>query len=604
MSPLLEYVHHDGSEVYVSNLAPAVGEKVTLRLRVPQGLAVEKVLLRVPVDAEPEVHLATQSSDGVDTWWSATITMHADRISYRWLLVGGDAGYQWVTEAGIFDHEVTDSTDFQLTTYARAPQWWRSTVAYQIFPDRFASSERSYEVPDWAVPRAWDTHPEGRSKNTAVEYYGGDLWGIIERLDHLVDLGATMLYTTPFFPANSTHRYDASTFDHVDPLLGGDEALIALAEAAHARGLKVIGDITLNHSGAGHEWFLAAKAGDREKREFYYFSEDEPTGYATWLGVPSLPKFNFASERLREVLITGEESVLRRYLRPPFNLDGWRVDVANMTARRGNYDTNHEIARLTRQVIEEEGPDKILIGEHNHNAGPDLPGDGWHGNMNYTSFQRPVWGWLGAHPTDLHWMGQHVSPPSFTGAQMVETIKTVHASMPWKSTAASWNLLGSHDSARIRTCVGSRERHLAAAVMLFTMPGTPMVFAEDEIGAEGRWGEDSRTPFPWDRGEDWDHQTFAAYRNLAHLRASSNALAEGGLRFLHVADDQVAYLRESSTERVLICVAREPGTVLLPASVLGIRSVEQLYGSAGHRFDGAALAIAFDAAGGAVWRIS
>jgi alpha-glucosidase len=603
VSPLLEYVHHDGSEIYVSNLAPAVGEQVTVRLRVPRGLSVDKVLLRVPVDAEPEVHEATLAQEGADSWWSASFTMHADRGSYRWLLVGGDVGYRWVTAAGMADHEVTDATDFQLAVYERAPEWWRSTVAYQIFPDRFAKSAHSHEVPDWAVPRDWQTHPEGRSPNTAVEYYGGDLWGIIDHLDHLVELGATMLYTTPFFPARSTHRYDAATFAHVDPLLGGDEALIALVESAHERGLKVIGDITLNHSGDAHEWFLAAQAGDEEKRSFYYFSEDEPYGYATWLGVKSLPKFNFTSARLREELITGEQSVLRRYLRPPFQLDGWRVDVANMTARKGNYDANAEIARLTRQVIDEEGPGKILIGEHNHNAGPDLPGDGWHGNMNYTSFQRPIWAWLGAPYSDLHWMGKGVTPPSFSGRAMIDSIRTVHASTPWKSLAASWNLLGSHDSARIRTCVGSRDRHLAAAALLFTMPGTPMVFAEDEIGAEGSWGEDSRTAFPWHAQERWDRPTLSAYQALAHLRTTSRALAEGGLRFVHIDDDQIAYLRESADERLLVAVAREPGEIALPATILGIAQIDLLHGEVDQRMQSGQLVITFAAAGGAVWRI-
>ena len=122
--------------------------------------------------------------------------------------------------------------------------------------------------------RSWDDPPTGRGKETPFELYGGDLGGIEARLDHVERLGADLLYLTPFFPAGSTHRYDASSFEHVDPLLGGDEALRSLVRAAHARGMRVVGDLTLNHSGKGHEWFAG-------ERDFYHFDESAPGGYAS-----------------------------------------------------------------------------------------------------------------------------------------------------------------------------------------------------------------------------------------------------------------------------------------------------------------------------------
>src|SRR4029079_15173929 len=140
---------------------------------------------------------------------------------------------------------------------------------------------------------------EGRSKNTAFEYFGGDLRGVEERLDHIEALGANVIYLTPFFPAGSTHRYDSTTFDRVDPLLGGDEALASLTAAAHARGMRVIGDITPNHSGNSHEWFLAAQADpDAPERGFYYFDDSLPHGYAAWWGIRHLPKLNHSSPEL------------------------------------------------------------------------------------------------------------------------------------------------------------------------------------------------------------------------------------------------------------------------------------------------------------------
>ena len=169
---------------------------------------------------------------------------------------------------------MSDVHDFVITTNEPIPEWARRSVIYQIFPDRFAKSDRKYPIPDWAVPRNWDQWPEGSSPNTSFEYFGGDFWGVIERLDYLCDLGVNVLYFTPFFRAGSIHRYDAATFDEVDPLLGGNEALIALTEEAHRRGMRVVGDITLNHSGATHEWFIKALAGEFPYRDFYTFDKD------------------------------------------------------------------------------------------------------------------------------------------------------------------------------------------------------------------------------------------------------------------------------------------------------------------------------------------
>ena len=202
-------------------------------------------------------------------------------------------------------------------------------------------------TPDWAIPAEWtdpvDLVPPARS----AQFYGGDLDGVREHLDHLEALGINLLYLTPFFPARSNHRYDASTFDHVDPLLGDDDALVRLVEAAHARGIRVIGDLTSNHSGDAHEWFRAAQADpDSPERSFYYLHDDG--SYESWLGVPSLPKFDWKSPELRRRFIEGPESVVARFLAPPFNLDGWRIDVANMTGRLGDEDLNESVRRTIR----------------------------------------------------------------------------------------------------------------------------------------------------------------------------------------------------------------------------------------------------------------
>ena len=193
---------------------------------------------------------------------------------YRFLL-DTDAGPRWLTALGLVAHDVPDATDFRLVAYEPPPSWAPDAVVYQIFPDRFARSAAAdgRPLPDWAIPCDWDTPVIGRGPETPYQFYGGDLDGIIERLDHIESLGANTVYLTPIFPARSNHRYDASSFDHVDPLLGGDEALVRLSAAARGRGMRLLGDITTNHCGDAHPWFLAAAADDgAPEREMFYFT--------------------------------------------------------------------------------------------------------------------------------------------------------------------------------------------------------------------------------------------------------------------------------------------------------------------------------------------
>jgi alpha-glucosidase len=556
--------HHDGSELYVLEHPNDVGDNAVLRVRMRQGAA-DEVLLRYVADGEPRTVAAVVDAevDG-ETWWRAEVTPLNVVTRYRWLLAGGDTGYGWLNGRGLFPREVSGGADFVLTVGEGAPAWHTASVAYEIFPDRFASSGAQREAPVWAVPRPWDTLPEGRSRNTPYEWFGGDLPGIEQHLDHIEALGANLIYLTPFFPAGSTHRYDASSFDHVDPLLGGDDALRSLARAAHARGMHMVGDLTLNHCGAGHEWFRHASADpSAAERDFFYFDESLPHGYASWVGVKSLPTLDWRSARLRERM--GE--TLRRWL--DAGLDGWRIDVANMVGRHGTIDLNHEVARWTREVTD----GNLLLAEHGHDYHPDLDGRGWQGVMNYAGFLRPVWWWLrgDAITEDVF---SRAPAPLYNGAQVVATMGSFRAGVPWQAVSDSWTLLDSHDTARFSTVAGSRDRHLVGVGLQMTTPGVPMIFAGDEIGLEGAWGEDARRTIPWSRPESWDPELLDGYRRLARLRRSSDALARGGIRFVRVTDDAIAYLRETRGERLLCLASRASHD---PISV-PFTELETLYG--------------------------
>jgi alpha-glucosidase len=439
---------------------------------------------------------------------------------------------------------------------------------YEIFLDRFASSGLSVEAPDWAIRRDWDDPPTGRGRPTPRELFGGDLRGVEQRLDHIESVGANAIYLTPFFPASSTHRYDATTFSQVDPLLGGDDALRSLAAAAHARGMRVIGDITPNHTGDKHEWFQAALRGEQPERSFYYFDDTIPGGYESWLGHRSLPKLDWRSEELHERFA----GILRHYL--DLGLDGWRVDVANMTGRYRDLDLNHDVARWMRAQVDP----ALLVAEHGHDYRSDLTVRGWHGVMNYSGFLRPLWTWLlhdDPHPEQQEqFWGIPVGVPHAGGDEAFRSLNQFRAGVPWETMLHSWNLLDSHDTARFRTIAGSRERHLVGVGLQMTLPGVPMLFAGDELGLEGAWGEDARRTMPWDNRESWDTGFLDEVRELAALRRSSEALARGGLRYVHVSADAVAVLRETREERLLVLAARAPHDSLSTP----FTSLETLYG--------------------------
>ncbi len=581
----LATAHHDGSELYSPEPPAALGDETTVLLRVPRAHAAGSVAVRYVRDGEPKVSVAEIDREtDTDVWWRATFPVWNPATSYRWLLSGGDYGYAWLNGAGLQHWDVPDADDFVATPDTGGPDWHLQSVVYQVFPDRFASSGLDVEPPEWAVPREWDDLPTGRGPETPFEWFGGDLAGLERRLDHIAGLGANVLCLTPIFPAGSTHRYDATTFDAIDPLLGGDAALVSLVEAAHARDMRLVGDLTTNHLGLGHEWFAAARNGSNApERDFFFFDDRLEHGYASWHDVPSLPKLDHSSAELRRRFFGNASSVAGKWLRPPYSLDGWRIDVANQTGRREDADLLAEVASGVRSAAVAAKPDAVVVAEHSHDARGDLQPGSWHGTMSYAGFTRPAWAWLrGDEPAGApaeQFLELPVPVPRLSGKAVVKTMRHFRAGVPWPSVLHSWVLLDSHDTARFRTIAGSRERQLVGVGLQMTTPGVPMVFAGDELGLEGEWGEDARRTMPWSQEETWDAELLDAFRKLCSLRRRSRALARGGIRYAHVSDDAIAYLREAEGETMLCLAARaahEP--VRLPLAALGGGELECLFG--------------------------
>jgi alpha-glucosidase len=538
-----------------------------LRVRVPDGAA-DTVLIRYGRDGEARLAeaAAVEQRDG-ETWWQVEIPLRNPVVWYRWLLAGGSVGYGWLNGRGVHAHEVPPFDDFAITAEPVGPAWHPRSIVYEIFIDRFASSGAVRDLPLWSIPRDWSLPPDRQSNHPHRELYGGDLRGVEDHLDHVVALGANAIWLTPFFAAESNHRFAASSFDHVDPLLGGDEALDSLIQAAHRRGIRLIADLSLDHCGTRHDWFLRATADPASvERAFFYFDRSETNGYASWLGYKEMPRLDWRSDELRRRM--GE--MLRRWVAT--GLDGWRIDAASTIGRYRDLDLNREIAHWARGHLGE----TLSVAEYWHDFRPDLDGCGWHGVTNYAGFMRPVWWWLRdeAHTADLFDVFSGAPAPSYGGQDVASVFESFHAGVPWEASLQSWLLLDSHDTPRFGRVCGSRARTIVGIGLQMTMPGVPVIFAGDELGLDGQSGYDARRAMPWDTPDSWDPALLGCYRELVALRRSSDVFARGGLRFVHVQDDAVVYLRETQSERVLCLAARAPHR---PVSV-PFAQLERLYG--------------------------
>ncbi|MBW3089158.1 glycoside hydrolase family 13 protein [Bifidobacterium miconisargentati] len=552
--------HHDGSELYVDDAQPNLGDVVHVTVRISDELHVNSVYVRTVIDGEPKYAQAniTQTTQS-ESLWTASIIIHNTLTTYRFLLITA-YGNLWLNGKGLHTADITDAHDFRLSTF-HIPNWTRDAIIYQIFPDRFAKSDAHpiTDYPQWAIPTEWDAPVAAHTENAVRQMYGGSIWGITEHLEYIKNLGANVIYMTPFFPAQSNHRYDASTFNHVDPSLGGDRALKALTEKAHSLGIRVIGDLTLNHSGVTHEWFLTGKDNQASpEAHFYYFNCDGHGGYATFDGVESMPKFDHRSSELQHRLYDGPDSVVARYIKD-FGLDGWRIDVAQSAGIYCDINLNADIAEKTHATMENTASDTLLIAEHQFDASLTLQGSGWQGTMSYAAFTKPIWAWLGCNHPENEW-GIPGPAARYGGNNMIHSMVEFMSSIPWQATVASMNLLDSHDTSRFRTIAGPYQE-LGIALQM-TLPGMPMIFSGDEVGIEGHGLEEARQPFPWDSSR-WDHSIYDLYQTLITLRHNHSALRNGGLRWYHCTADSIIYERADHNETLLIEISKKQHTSLI-----------------------------------------
>lgn len=555
-------IHHDSTSQYISSPLPHLGETVRVRLRTPLDAPITAVGIRTVPDGEPfHIHMHREAEDSLSVWWVGEFHVSMPQFNYRFRLTTPDGTYNY-NQLGVYRADLPDHYDFRLLAGFAAPAWLHESVFYQIFPDRFYNGDPSNDIPPgaWTIGshttqrREWGAPVLHYREGGNLDFYGGDLPGIIAKLPYLHDLGVTALYLNPIFAARTNHRYDITDFEQIDPYLGGNGALAKLREALDSYGMRLILDVTLNHVGWFNRWFTAAQADPHTETAEYFTFNEHPHNYESWLGHRSLPKLNYRSQKLRDRAYRRPDSVLRRWLQPPYRIDGWRLDVFNMQGRQGAQQLGAEINREMRVAVKADNPDAYLMGEHFFDATSNLQGDQVDAVMNYQGFTFPVWRWLTNAMHDAHIPGKDLSP--IPAEVMVEQWAHYRAAIPYTIALMQYNLLDSHDTVRFLNLVdGSIPKMKVGAALLLTYPGVPSLYYGDEIGLAGERDPDNRRCMPWDE-QHWNQGLRAHYQRLIQLRRTVPALREGGFQALHAAGDVVCYQRMARDQRIVVIAWR------------------------------------------------
>ncbi len=392
------------------------------------------------------------------------------------------------------------------------PGWVHNAIFYQIFPERFANGDTSNDPPG-CLPWASTPTPEA--------FMGGDLQGVLDRLDYLKELGVTAIYFNPIFAARSNHKFDHRDYKQVDPHFGTNQLLKELVAAAHNRGIRVILDISQNHSGRDFFAFadVVQKGAASRYRDWYHFESfpvsgpDKPN-YKSWWGIGSLPEFNNDNSDVRAYFWD-----VTRYWMEEAEIDGWRLDVAN--------EVSHEYWREWRKLVKGINPDAYIVGEIWGDGTPWLQGDNFDAVMNY------VW-------RDL--VVDFFAKRSIVASRFDVEIRKLLERHPTSVNLAMFNLLGSHDTARFLTVADNRVERLKLALLYqMTYVGAPVIYYGDEIGMRGGKDPGCRSAMVWDHNF-WNLDLHEYVTRLITARRQHPALRSHDYRCILTLDEAGVYV--------------------------------------------------------------
>ncbi len=604
----------DGTARYVCPLEPEVGETVTLKFRAAKE---DNIQIRLAINNE----LYTMESErtyGAFTYYRAEWKLKDGMTSYYFEIQDGEEVWYY-NRSGLTDGRIP-YYDFRLAPGFSTPDWAKGAVIYQIYTDRFYNGDPGNDVEtreyfyigDYSSKVTdWNKYPAAMGVR---EFYGGDLQGVIDKLDYLQDLGVEVLYFNPLFVSPSNHKYDIQDYDYIDPHFGkivedggellspgeksnkkatkyqkrttsfanleaSNELFIKLVEELHRRGMKIILDGVFNHCGSFNKWMDRECIYERQKgyapgayisREspyhdyFRFFSDEEKDWpyngkYDGWWGHDTLPKLNYEESVKLEnyILNTG-----RKWVSPPYNVDGWRLDVAADLGRSNEY--NHQFWKKFREVVKNANPDAIILAEHYGDPREWLGGDEWDTVMNYDAFMEPITWFLTGMEKHSDEMREELrgNADNFTRAM------TYHmANMMVPSLLTSMNELSNHDHSRFLTRTNHMVGRVAelgpeaanefvnpavmreAVAFQMTWIGAPTVYYGDEAGVCGFTDPDNRRTYPW--GHE-DQQMLGFHKEMIRIHKEHEALRTGAVVMLHCEKNILAYGRFTEEEQIIV----------------------------------------------------
>ncbi len=624
----------DETANYIQPMEPEVGEKVTIRFRTGRN-NIDHVYW---ISGAQRLLMDYEKSVGAFDYYKIEIEMGEEILHYYFEVRVGKL-HCFYNKRGV-SRDLQEYYAFAIAPGFKTPQWAKGAVMYQIFVDRFFNGDPTNDVENReyfyigdasAKVEDWNKYPA--SHMGIREFYGGDLQGVIDKLDYLQELGVDVLYLNPIFVSPSNHKYDIQDYDYVDPHYGrivkdegqvlppwctdnaqaskyiqrvtdkanleaSNQLLIELVEEVHKRGMKLILDGVFNHCGSFNKWLDreciyehqegyekgAYVSSDSPYRSFFKFNNEHEWPYNQfydgWWGHDTLPKLNYEnSKKLHDYIL----EIGKKWVSPPFNADGWRLDVAADLGFSNEY--NHKFWKEFRKVVKEANPNALILAEHYGDAGAWLKGDEWDTVMNYDAFMEPLtWFFTGMEKHSDEYRGDLLgNHESFIGAMSHHMSNFLGPSLQ-----VSMNELSNHDHSRFLTRtnhkVGRVERlgHEAAAegvdtavmreaiVMQMTWPGAPTLYYGDEAGQVGFTDPDNRRTYPW--GHE-DHELIKFYRKMIQVHKGYPVLTHGSLKFLEADWNFLSYARFDEKEQVIVAFnnANEPKDVEISVWQAGVR---------------------------------
>lgn len=502
---------HDISEIFVSNIYPERGERVTLSLFSSEKDVSVFLKHRNFQGLESTEEMALKGSSKYPYVFDISVSLNpADEIFDYYFVIKKDESVFYYSRKGLEKYIPSFSFRFQIKSGVNHPEWVSSRCCYQIFPDRFFNSGKSkarkegeyYYNGAYVSTYSFSDVPPEYSKARSLDFFNGDLYGVAEKLSYIKEAGFDMLYINPVFSSPTSHRYDSSSFFSVDEALGGDDALIFLIEKAHSMDIAVILDISINHTSKINSWFKKANEDPSSAESGFYYSIDGK--YKFWAGIDTMPELNYESEELKNLIYRNPDSVLKRYIKKPFSADGWRFDVAAELGRGSRDQITLPLWKEIHDELRKEKSDLYTVSEIWDDASSYINSGIFDGTMNYFYAGRAIRAFMGEEDRDLQKDWGH-NPKKVDKLDAYGFASLVNDSL-FSLRSQNWyfqmNIIDSHDTPRLTSNekVMDDDLYLSLVAFIYFLPGFPSIYYGDEIKLDGKMGspEMARYPMQWD----------------------------------------------------------------------------------------------------------